>query len=77
MIIKIKLHQPLMDNDNIIGIDNSIVDIEEGLSIEALAKRLKLNPHAVVITVNKKIVPRERPLKEGDKVEIFPIVLGG
>ena len=56
-------------------------EIEEGLSIEALLTQLDLDPRAVAVEHNRRIVERERydeiVVEQGDRLEIVRFVQGG
>ncbi|MDX1644700.1 MAG: sulfur carrier protein ThiS, partial [Thermoanaerobaculia bacterium] len=53
-------------------------EIEEGLSIEALLTQLDLDPRAVAVEHNRRIVERERydeiVVEQGDRLEIVRFV---
>jgi len=51
--------------------------LTQGAKIADLLKRLNYNPDVVAVRCNKKIVPEEERLTNGDIVEIIPIVTGG
>ncbi len=55
------------------------ISLEEGATIEALIRHLKIPPElAQMVLVNgEQIREFDRPLTEGDTVSIFPPVAGG
>jgi sulfur carrier protein len=53
------------------------IRLMQGAKIADLLKRLNYNPDVVAVRCNKKIVPEEERLANGDIVEIIPIVTGG
>jgi len=53
------------------------IRLTQGAKAVDLLKRLKYNPDVVAVRCNKKIVPEEERLVNGDLVEIIPIVTGG
>lgn len=53
------------------------IRLTRGAKIVDLLKLLNYNPDVVAVRCNKKIVPEEERLANGDLVEIIPIVTGG
>jgi sulfur carrier protein len=53
------------------------IRLTQGAKIVDLLKQLNYNPDVVAVRCNKKIVPEEERLTNGDLVEIIPIVTGG
>jgi len=51
--------------------------LTRGTKIADLLRQLNYNPDVVAVRCNKKIVPEEERLTNGDIVEIIPIVTGG
>jgi thiamine biosynthesis protein ThiS len=51
--------------------------LTQGAKIADLLRQLNYNPDVVAVRCNKKIVPEEERLTNGDLVEIIPIVTGG
>lgn len=75
MKIKIKLHPSL--GEKALGLQQDYIEIQEGETIEGLVKSLNLSRESVVVTLNKKVLPKETVIQEEDKIEIYPIVIGG
>jgi molybdopterin synthase sulfur carrier subunit len=65
----------------VIGEANSVVDIEEGSSVDSLwqsiIKRKNIEFDNVMMAVNMEYVKSEYQLKTGDEVAFFPPVTGG
>ena len=65
----------------VIGEANSVVDIEEGTSVDSLwqsiIKRKNIEFDNVMMTVNMEYVKSEQQLMTGDEVAFFPPVTGG
>ncbi|MFT5395729.1 MAG: molybdopterin synthase sulfur carrier subunit [Gammaproteobacteria bacterium] len=65
----------------VIGEANSVIDIEEGSSVESLwqsiIKRKNIEFDNVMMAVNMEYVKSEHQLKTGDEVAFFPPVTGG
>jgi sulfur carrier protein len=53
------------------------IKLMQSAKIADLLKQLNYNPDVVAVRCNKKIVPEEERLTNGDIVEIIPIVTGG
>lgn len=55
--------------------------LDQGLTLENLLKRRKMNPDIVVVEHNRKIVPKEQlpniKLSDSDNIEIISFVGGG
>jgi len=54
-----------------------IIKLTQGTKIADMLKQLNYNPDVVAVRCNKKIVPEEERLANGDIIEIIPIVTGG
>lgn len=56
-------------------------EIESDLSVRDLLESLELNPHMVVVELNRKILPRDAigdvRVEDGDQVEVVHFVGGG
>ena len=56
-------------------------DVEEGLTLDQLLRRLDLPDRRVAVERNLHVVPRERygatPVEAGDRLEIVTLVGGG
>jgi sulfur-carrier protein len=65
----------------VIGEANSVIDIEEGTSVDSLwqsiIKRKNIEFDNVMMAVNMEYVKSEHQLKTGDEVAFFPPVTGG
>ena len=65
----------------VIGEANSVVDIEEGTSVDSLwqliVERKNIEFDNVMMAVNMEYVKSEYQLKTGDEVAFFPPVTGG
>ncbi len=65
----------------VIGEANSVVDIEEGTSVNSLwqsiIKRKNIEFDNVMMAVNMEYVKSGHQLKTGDEVAFFPPVTGG
>lgn len=65
----------------VIGEANSVVDIEEGTSVDSLwqliVERKNIEFDNVMMAVNMEYVKSEHQLKTGDEVAFFPPVTGG
>lgn len=53
------------------------VELPEGASVAALASALGLGPAMAVFVVNGAAVTARQPLREGDRVQVFPMAAGG
>lgn len=56
----------------------AIIDLSEGATVEHLVEHLGIVRRVKLITVNDAPESdRQRPLRDGDRVRIFPFVVGG
>jgi sulfur carrier protein len=53
------------------------IELAEGSSVLDLLGGLGVCREMVVVSVNGRIVPEEKVLREGDEVVVYPIVTGG
>jgi thiamine biosynthesis protein ThiS len=53
------------------------IELAEGSSVLDLLAGLGVCREMVVVSVNGRIVPEEKVLREGDEVVVHPIVTGG
>lgn len=57
--------------------DKKKVKIEEGLLIEDLLRKLKINRETVLVAKNGEISLEEEVLKDGDIIDIISVISGG
>ncbi|MFQ5975626.1 MAG: MoaD/ThiS family protein [Candidatus Hydrothermarchaeales archaeon] len=57
--------------------DKKKVKIEEGLLIEDLLRKLKINRETVLVAKNGGISLEEEVLKDGDIIDIISVISGG
>ncbi|MCC5912071.1 MAG: MoaD/ThiS family protein [Clostridiaceae bacterium] len=74
MKIVLRLHHSLKGK---VPIEDGILQIKENMTVEQLLKQLDLKRTTVVVTINKKILPKETTIEENDSIEIYPILIGG
>ena len=64
-----------------IQVNGEMVEVSEGVTVEALLEQLGLAGRRVAVAVNGEVIPsgsfEERELHEGDEVEIVHAVGGG
>ncbi len=53
------------------------VNVDKMTTIDELLKKLKVNPVAVVTTVNNEVVTEGYKIKGNEKIEIHSVVSGG
>ncbi len=54
------------------------VDInEKGVKIEDVLRKAGINPVTVLVKKNESLVPVEEKVKDGDVLELIPVVSGG
>lgn len=62
-------------------VNGSALQLDEGATVARLLNRLQVVPERVAVELNLEIIDRaafsERPLREGDRVEIISFVGGG
>ena len=63
---------PVRDDDSLLK-----VALVEGMTLEDLIKGLTLPQQLEVALVNGAYVSTDYPLKDGDRVSIFPVLSGG
>jgi sulfur carrier protein len=69
------------DRDLALLVNGESRSVPAGCTVEALLRRLGLDPRRIAVAVNRDVVPRSRfpthPLVGGDRVEILEAVGGG
>jgi sulfur carrier protein len=64
-----------------ITVNGKTMDVENGLSVEALLARLNVRRQFTAVALNREVAPRSRyaetVLREGDRVEIVHPMGGG
>jgi sulfur carrier protein len=53
------------------------VQVEGPITVDALLRRLDINPETVLVIANDELVPRDARLKDSDTVELRPVISGG
>lgn len=53
------------------------LEVAGPLTVEALLRRLDLNPESVLVIAGDTLVPRDARLEDTDEVEIRPVISGG
>jgi sulfur carrier protein len=53
------------------------VEVPGPTTVHALLTRLDLNPESVLVIVGDELVTRDARLRDGDSVEIRPVISGG
>jgi len=53
------------------------VELPGPLTVDALLRRLALNPESVLVIVGDELVPRDARLEDEANVEIRPVISGG
>lgn len=64
--MRVRLHNPRRD-----------VDVPGPLKVDELVSRLGLNRESVLVIRGDELVTREALLRDGDDVEIRPVISGG
>jgi len=52
-------------------------EIKYSGSVDALLKKLKVNPETVIVTKNGKLVAEDETVSDSDDIEILQVVSGG
>ena len=64
-----------------IQVNGELRSFTDGITVQMLLERLKIQPEIVAVELNEVVLPRTRfpetPLKEGDVVEVVRMVGGG
>jgi sulfur carrier protein ThiS len=58
-------------------VDGGMIELSEGASVGALASALGLAPASAVFVVNGVAARAGQQLREGDRVQAFPLASGG
>jgi sulfur carrier protein len=53
------------------------VELPGPLTVDALLRRLELNPESVLVIAGDELVPRDARLEDEAQVEIRPVISGG
>jgi len=61
----------------VVGQRTRRLKVDPGTTIAELLKRVGQNRETVVVRLNGRIVAEEERLKEGDLIEVIPVVTGG
>jgi sulfur carrier protein len=61
----------------VVGQRTRRLKVDPGTTIAELLRRVGQNRETVVVRLNGRIVAEEERLKEGDLVEVIPVVTGG
>ena len=58
--------------------EERMVDInKKGVKIEDVLRKVGINPVTVLVKKNERLVPVEEKVKDGDVLELIPVVSGG
>jgi molybdopterin converting factor small subunit len=78
MVVHVKLFSRFRDHLPRDARGEATLDLPEGASVQALITYLGITRRVKLITVNgERETDRDRVLREGDSVRIFPVVVGG
>ena len=69
LIMKVKIISE--DEEKVINVD------DEEIKIEDLLRKEGINPVTVLVKKNEELVPVEDTVKDGDILELIPVVSGG
>lgn len=61
----------------VVGQRTRRLKVDPGTTIAELLRRVGQNRETVVVRLNGRIVAEEERLKEGDLIEVIPVVTGG
>ncbi|TDA33168.1 MAG: thiamine biosynthesis protein ThiS [Hadesarchaea archaeon] len=53
------------------------IELPEGATVEALLSKLGLKEEGIVVIREKKIIEGREELREGDRIRILPVAIGG
>ncbi|MEM0358743.1 MAG: MoaD/ThiS family protein [Candidatus Hadarchaeales archaeon] len=53
------------------------IELPEGATVEALLSKLGLKEQGIVVIREKKIIEGKEELREGDRIRILPVAIGG
>lgn len=53
------------------------VEVEGPRTVLALLRRLEVLPESVLVIRDREILTRDEPVREGDRIELRPVVSGG
>jgi sulfur carrier protein ThiS len=54
-----------------------VVDVEGPATVAALLERLEIVPESVLVIRDAMLITRDEPLRDGDRLEIRPVLSGG
>jgi molybdopterin converting factor small subunit len=78
MVVHVRLFSRFRDHLPRDARGEATVDLPEGATVQTLISHLGITRRVKLITVNgERVTDRNRALREGDGVRIFPVVVGG
>lgn len=75
MKVKIRVHHSFI-NTPMCGY-NGEKDIGEGKTGKDLIRILGINSYTCFLLINSKLASMDNVLMDGDRVEVFPVIIGG
>lgn len=79
MIVTVHLHTILQRQTPAGLVDRLDFTLEEGSTLSDLLRQMELplNPEALLLAVNGRVVDIEQPLAHGDRINLMPAISGG